>query len=123
MHDAVEDLRASARPLAEVAREKGLPLVTVPALDRSGRDKAGNPVPDLPERDALITAVFNSDVGADNEPLRTRAGGYVWYEMTGLEPARDKSLDEVRDQVAAQWRAEQVSSRLTDKARTIVERL
>jgi peptidyl-prolyl cis-trans isomerase D len=123
LHDAVEDLRASARPLTEVAREKGLPLVSVPAVDRTGRDKAGNPVPNLPEREALTTAVFNSDVGADNEPLRTRGGGYVWYEVAGVEPARDKTLDEVRAAVVAQWRSEQVSRALAEKARVVVERL
>jgi peptidyl-prolyl cis-trans isomerase D len=122
-HDAVEDLRASARPLSDVARERGLPLVSVPAVDRSGRDKAGNPVPDLPEREALINASFNSDVGADNEPLRTRAGGYVWFEVTGVEPARDKTLDEVRDAVVAQWRSDQVARQLTERARGVVERL
>ena len=123
MHDAVEDLRASARPLTEVAREKGLPLVSVPALDRTGLDKAGNPVPNLPEREALVTATFSSDVGADNEPLRTRDGGYVWYEVTGVEPARDKLLEEVRDAVVAQWRSEQISRQLTERARSIVERI
>ncbi len=123
LHDEVEDMRASAQPLTEVAKQKGLPLVSVPAVDRSGRDKAGNPVQALPERDALITAAFNSDVGADNEPLRTKAGGYVWYEVAGVEPARDRTLDEVRDEVAAQWRAEQVSRQLTERARAVVERL
>ena len=123
LHDAVEDLRASARPLNEVAREKGLPLVSVPALDRSGRDKAGNPVADLPEREALIAAVFSTDIGADNEPLRTRDGGYVWYDVTGVEPARDKTLDEVREAVVTQWRSEQISRQLTERARAIVERI
>ena len=123
LHDEIEDMRASAQPLGEVARQKGLPLVSVPAVDRSGRDKAGNPVQTLPERDALITAAFNSDIGADNEPLRTRAGGYVWYEVTGVEAARDRSLDEVRDEAGAQWRAEQLSRQLGERARAIVERL
>ncbi len=123
LHDAVEDLRASAQPLTEVARQRELRLVSVPAIDRSGRDKAGNPVQTLPEREALVTAAFSSDVGADNEPLRTRSGGYVWYEVTGVEPARDKSLDEVRGEVAAQWRSEQISRQLGERARAIVERL
>jgi peptidyl-prolyl cis-trans isomerase D len=123
LHDAVEDLRASAQPLTEVARQRELPLVSIPAIDRSGRDKAGNPVQTLPEREALVTAAFGSDVGADNEPLRTRSGGYVWYEVTGVEPARDKTLDEVRGEVAAQWRTEQISRQLGERARTLVERL
>ncbi len=123
LHDQIEDLRASARPLADVAKEKGLDLVAVPAVDRQGRDKAGNPVENLPERDTLLPAVFGSDVGVDNEPLRTRAGGYVWYEVTGIEPSRDKSFEEVRDEVATQWRADQVSRRLADRARELVERI
>jgi peptidyl-prolyl cis-trans isomerase D len=123
VQDAIEDLRAGAKPLADIAKEKGLPLVSIPAIDRTGRDKAGNPVPNLPERDALLTAVFTSDVGVDKEPLRTRAGGYVWYDVTGIEPARDKAFEEVREAVAAQWRNEEVSRRLSDKARTLVERI
>jgi peptidyl-prolyl cis-trans isomerase D len=123
LHDAIEDLRASAQPLATIARDKNLPLIAIPALDRSGHDKAGNPIPNLPERDQLVASAFNSDIGADNEPLRTRAGGYVWYEVTGVEPGREKTLDEVRDAVAAQWRSEEVSRLLADKGRSIVERL
>jgi peptidyl-prolyl cis-trans isomerase D len=123
LHDAIEDLRAAAKPLAEIAKDKGLALLSVPAVDRTGRDKAGQPVQSLPERDALLAAAFNSDVGVDNEPLRTRAGGYVWYDVTGIEPARDKAFEEVRDAVAAQWRNEEVSRRLTEKARALVERL
>jgi peptidyl-prolyl cis-trans isomerase D len=123
VHDKIEDQRASARPLPEIAKEQGLPLITIPAVDRSGRDKAGNPVANLPERDALLTAVFNSDVGLDNEALRSKDGGYVWYEVKGIEPARERPLAEVREQVAEQWRAEEISRRLAEKARGLVERL
>jgi peptidyl-prolyl cis-trans isomerase D len=123
LHDQVEDLRASARPLAEIAKEKGLQLLAIPAIDRQGRDKAGNPVQPLPEREALLAAVFGSDIGVDNEALRTRAGGYVWYEVAGIEPARERSFEETREEVAAQWRADQVSRRLADRARGLVERL
>ena len=68
-------------------------------------------------------AAFNSDIGVDNEPLRTRDGGYVWYDVTGIDPARDKSFEEVRDAVVAQWRHEEISRRLTEKARALVERI
>jgi len=43
--------------------------------------------------------------------------------VTGIDPARDKSFEEVRDAVAAQWRNEEVSRRLTEKARALVERI
>ena len=37
--------------------------------------------------------------------------------MTGIDPSREKSLDEVRDQVAGLWRDEEVAQRLSEKAR------
>ena len=123
VHDAVEDLRASARPLAEIAREKGLNLITVPAVDRNGLDKAGQQVTTIPETNALLTAAFASDIGVDNEPLRASDGGYVWFDVTSIEPAREKTFEEVREEVARSWHEEEISRRLADKAKSLVERL
>jgi len=121
IHDEIEDLRAGAKPLADIAKEKGLTLTQVPAMDAQGLDKAGSPV-NAPDRDAVAKAAFASDIGVDNEPLRT-GSGYVWYDVTGIDPSREKTLDEVRDQVATQWREDQVSQRLSEKARQMTERL
>jgi peptidyl-prolyl cis-trans isomerase D len=122
VHDRVEDLRAGARPLAEIAREKNLPLVQVPAVDRTGRDRAGQPV-EVPEGQTLIAAAFASDIGVDNEALRTRGSGYVWYDVVNIEPARDRTFEEVRERVAAQWRADEVSRRLQETAQAMAQRL
>jgi peptidyl-prolyl cis-trans isomerase D len=121
IHDEIEDLRAGAKPLADIAKEKGLPLVQVPAVEAGGLDKAGNPV-NLPEKDAVVKAAFASDIGVDNEALRT-ATGYVWYDVTGIEASREKNLDEVRDQVANQWREDQIAQRLSEKANELTGRL
>jgi peptidyl-prolyl cis-trans isomerase D len=115
-------MRAGARPLADIAKEKGLTLVQIPAVDAQGRDKNGNAV-EMPERDAVVKAAFASDIGVDNEALRLSNGGYVWYDVTGIEPAREKTLDEVRDQVATLWRQDEVAQRLSEKARQLTERL
>jgi peptidyl-prolyl cis-trans isomerase D len=121
IHDEIEDLRAGAKPLADIAREKGLTLVQVQAVEAGGLDKAGNPV-NLPEKDAVVKAVFASDIGVDNEALRSGTG-YVWYDVTGIEASREKNLDEVRDQVATQWREDQVAQRLSEKANQLAGRL
>jgi peptidyl-prolyl cis-trans isomerase D len=123
VHDQIEDMRASARPLAEIAKEKNVPLVEVPAVNRQGVDKAGNPIANLPEREALLNAAFASDVGVDNEALRTRSGGYVWFDVTNIEPSRERPLDEVRADVERQWREAEVSRRLEERARALVDRL
>jgi len=121
IHDEIEDLRAGAKPLADIAKEKGLTLIQVPAVDAGGLDKAGNPV-NIPEKDPVVKAAFASDIGVDNEALRAGTG-YVWYDVTGIEASREKTLDEVRDQVAARWREDQVAQRLSEKARQMTERL
>jgi peptidyl-prolyl cis-trans isomerase D len=123
VHDRIEDQRAGAKPLAEIAKEMNLPLFVSPPVDRAGRDKSAQPVAALPEQDVLLPAAFASDIGVDNEALRTRSGGWVWYDVTAIEPARDKTLEEVRDQVAAQWREEEVASRLAERARALTEKL
>lgn len=120
-HDAIEDQRASARPLADIAKEKGLTLIQIPAIDASGLDKDGKPV-EIPNKDALLKSAFASDVGVDNEALRT-PGGYVWFDVTGITPSREKTLDEVRDEVARLWKADETAQRLTEKARLLTERL
>lgn len=122
VHDAIEDQRAGAKPLAAIAAERGLSLVSVPAVDRQGRDKAGATLSSLPDREPLLQAAFATDIGADREALRTREG-YIWFEVTGIEPGRDRPLDEVRGEVEALWRSDETARRLADKARAAVERL
>ncbi len=123
VHDQIEDQRAGARPLAEIAKEKGLALIQLPAVERAGRDKAGNAMPVVPDREALLTAAFASDIGVDNEALRTRDGGYVWFDVTAIEPARDRTFEEVRGEVEAQWRADEVSRRLRERATALLGRV
>ncbi len=122
-HDAVEDQRAGGKPLADIARERGLPLVAITDVDREGRDPQGQAVANLPDRDALLPALFRSDVGVDNEALRLREGGSLWYDVTKITPARDKPLAEVREAVARQWRDDETDRRLAAKARELAERL
>src|SRR5215217_2066824 len=123
VHDKVEDQRAAARPLPQIARENGLAVMSIPAIDRSGKDKAGRPIANLTEREAVLAAAFGSDIGVDNEALRTKDGGYVWFEVAGIEPARDKTLAETKAAVAEQWRADATSRRLADRARALATRL
>jgi peptidyl-prolyl cis-trans isomerase D len=122
IHDEVEDLRAGAKPLADIAKEKNLTLVQIPAVDASGLDKAGTPL-NVASKDQVVKAAFASDIGVDNEALRVAGGGYTWYDVTGIEPSREKTLDEVRDQIATQWREDQIALRLSDKARELTNRI
>lgn len=122
-HDKIEDQRAAAKPLAEIAKEQNLELRTIDGIDRTGRDPAGEVVRGLADRDALIKAVFGSDIGVDNEALATNEGGYTWFDVLKIDPPRERALDEVRPNVEAAWKADQISKTLAQKAGDLVKRL
>ena len=122
VYDEIEDQRATARPLAEIAAERGFEARLVPAVDAQGRDPAGARL-DLPRLETLVREIFASDIGIDNAALRTDDGGYIWFDVTGVEPARNRDLAEVREQVITDWRRDQVAQRLREVASEIVSRL
>ncbi|MCX7899745.1 MAG: peptidylprolyl isomerase, partial [Methylocystis sp.] len=96
LHDAIEEQRAAGKTLAEAAKAVGLETRVFEAVDDAGLDKSGKPV-DVPSGADLLKAAFASDVGVDNDTVATRDGGYVWFEVNGVEKARQKTFDEVKD--------------------------
>jgi peptidyl-prolyl cis-trans isomerase D len=122
LHDKIEDDRAGGSTLEEAAAKEKLAVVTYDAVDRSGRDPDGKPVVTLPHGPEVISAAFASDVGVDNDPIEAD-GGFVWYAVAGITPAHERTLDEVKDQVAARWREEETASRLQAKAADLLDKL
>ncbi|HEY8334798.1 MAG TPA: SurA N-terminal domain-containing protein [Tardiphaga sp.] len=122
LHNKMEDERGGGSSLVEAAKKLGLTAVTVEAVDRSGRTPDGQPVAGLPAGTDLVSQAFASNVGVDNDALQV-GGGYVWFDVLGITASRDRSLDEVKDQVLARWRDDQISGRLRSKAAEMVEKL
>ncbi|WP_336814872.1 peptidylprolyl isomerase [Bosea sp. MMO-172] len=124
LHDKIEDQRASARPLAEIAKELGLTLRTAGPMSASLSRPDGSREEALPGGDSTLQAIFRSDIGVDNEALRLpRDTGYVWFDVTKIDPARERAFDEVKAEVEKQWRADESATRLSAKARELIERL
>src|SRR5947199_7476396 len=82
----------------------------------------GQPVTGIPNGLDVVSQAFNSDIGVDNDPISFK-GGYVWYDVLGITPSRERSLDEVKDQVEARWRSDQITSQLRAKAAEMVQKL
>jgi peptidyl-prolyl cis-trans isomerase D len=120
VYNKVEDARAEGRPLAETAANLKLEARTV-EVDRSGRDPAGAPV-NIPDAQRLLASAFTTDVGVERDPLQVQ-DGYVWFDVVGITPSRERSLDEVKDQVEARWREQEIASRLDAKATAILDKL
>ena len=71
----------------------------------------------------LIAQAFASDVGVDNEALQLGNNGFLWFDVLGVTPSRDRTLDEVKDKIEARWRDDQITSRLMAKATDLVQKL
>ncbi len=122
LRDKMEDERGGGASVVEAAQKLGLTAVTIDAVDRSGRLPDGQPAPNIPRGLDVVSQAFNSDVGVDNDPIQFD-GGYVWYDVLAITPSRERSLDEVKDQVEAKWRDDQITSRLRTKATEMVQKL
>src|SRR6195256_520992 len=122
LHNKMEDERGGGSSVIEAAQKLGLTAVTIDAVDRSGRTPNGQLVTNIPRGLDVVSQAFTSDVGVDNDPIQFN-GGFVWYDVLGITPSRERTLDEVKDQVEARWRDDQVTSRLRTKATEMAQKL
>ena len=121
IYNKLEDARSEGKTLTEAAENLKLPARTIEAVDRSGRDPNGNPV-NLPDQQPLLQGIFATDIGIERDPLQFQ-DGYVWYDVTGITPSRERSLDEVKDQVETRWREQEIGKRLAEKATAILDKV
>jgi peptidyl-prolyl cis-trans isomerase D len=124
IHDQIEDQRAGGKSVADAAKAVGLSARTIDQIDTQGRDKAGKAVPDLGEdQQALLKAIFASDIGVDNDPITTKDGGGIWFDVLNIDLARNLTFDEVKSRVTQDWIADQTSQRLINKAVDLTKKL
>jgi peptidyl-prolyl cis-trans isomerase D len=123
VHDGYEDARASGATMAEAAEKTGLKMVTVEAIDRTGRTPDGTVVNDLPQSRDMLREAFETEAGVENPPLSLGSSGFVFYEVDAVTPRRERSLDEVRDEVVADWSAVERDDRLSSKAKELEKRV
>ncbi|MBR0756856.1 peptidyl-prolyl cis-trans isomerase [Bradyrhizobium jicamae] len=122
LHNKMEDERGGGASVAEAGQKLGLAPVTIEAVDRSGRGPNGQPVAGIPAGLDVVSQAFSSDVGADNDPIQF-GSGYAWFDVLSVTPSRERNLDEVRDQVEAKWREDQISTKLKAKATELAQKL
>ena len=106
LYGEIEDARAGGATVGEIAKANGLPVRTVEAVDAGGRDAAETPLdPAPPSSQALLAEAFQTDVGVPTNGIPIGTTGYVWFDVDRIDPARDRTLDEWRERVVADWKA------------------
>ena len=122
LHDKIEDELASGTTLSEVAGKLKLEYQLIDQVDRDGRKPDGSTVT-LPAQKDLLNAAFATDTGVENDPIDAKDDGVVWYEVLGVVPQQLKPFDQVKDEVAKDWRSDEVRTRVAKYAQDLVTAL
>lgn len=116
--DEIEAARAAFTKLDEIAGQVDLkPEELTITADGSG-------LPDTftdDQKAKIATAVFDADGASLTPSITLSANETVWFDVNNIDPARDQTLDEVHDQVAADWLKAEQDKALEDKANTLLD--
>ena len=123
VQETVEDARAAGTSLKEVGDRVGVTSRVIEAVDSRGRRPDGTIINDLPASSDLLRQTFETDVGGQASSIDVNDVGYVWYDVQKIDPAHDRTLDEVTYKVKTDWIAAEQSKRVSEKAEKIKERL
>lgn len=120
--DQIEELRAAFQPLADIAARYGLEVTQVP-VTASGAELAE--IEDIPEaeRARIAQAIFAAEPERLTPGIALGGNHNVWFDLKSVEPARDQTLEEVRDEVTAAWTRQQTEAAITAQVAEITDRL
>ncbi len=122
-HDKLEDERAAGDPLPDAAAKAGLKAIVIEQVDANGNGPDGKPVEGTPAMKDVLAEAFKTDEGVEADPVNIGSEGFVWFEVTGITPERQKPLDEVRDAAIAAWTEEQTMKAIEKLASDISDRV
>ena len=119
----LEDTLGGGATLEEAAQSLDLKIQKIPAIDTTGHDPEGNEVADVPPGGKFLQTAFETPETEDS--LLTEAGpdGYFVLRVDRVTPSAVKPLDQVRDEVAEAWKAEQRAEKAKETAEAMAQRL
>jgi len=120
MANRIEDALAGGATLEETAERNQLRLERIQGVDATGRVAGGAQAPAIPGLAQVLGTAFSQDQGTTSRLLESREGTYYAVRVDGITRSALPPLAEIRDQVAAAWKAEEQMRRAGDLARSLV---
>jgi peptidyl-prolyl cis-trans isomerase D len=116
-----EDALGGGATIEEAAKKFNLPVKTVASIDTRGNDAAGAAVEGLPGGSFLEQA-FAAETGVDSDVGETNDGVRYVFRVDKVTPVARKPLAQVREEVLANWRNEELAKRLSAIAADLVKK-
>jgi peptidyl-prolyl cis-trans isomerase D len=122
LHEKVDKERNAGKSLKEIAENLHLPFHEVAQSDRAGKTEDGKTAFDHPEAAKILEAVFSGMRGLDIDPVDLGEGGYAWIDLQETYAERQKTFQEVKDQVRAAYMESERQKELSALAAKLVAR-
>lgn len=106
--EMLEDALAGTDSLDAAAKEAGLTVENIESVSPSGMATDNREILPADKNAELLSTAFKLPVGERSELMRQPDGGYFLVKVTASTPQRQRTLDEVRGQVTAAWKQEQL---------------
>jgi peptidyl-prolyl cis-trans isomerase D len=116
----IEDALAGGMSLPDAAREHGMRLIEIEAVDAQGRDPQGLAVDLGPVGAAALAAAFAAT--PSSEPRMQEAAGGVFFaaKVLGVTPSAPRPFEAVRETVLAAVQAEALARAAEEKATALM---
>lgn len=120
--DQIEELRAAFQPLDAIGERFGLEVYEL-QVTASGAELSALPNLDPAEYSRVAQAIFRAQDGQLIPSVPLSGNAHLWFDLENVAPARDQTLDEVRDQVTAAITEQRINEALMALGQDVVARL
>ncbi|WP_044559781.1 peptidylprolyl isomerase [Azospirillum sp. B4] len=124
LSNKLDDAISGGASLEEAAKKVDATVVKIAAVDRQGKDPAGKPVAGVPALDKVVQTAFglaSGDTSSTTEGERNKS--YFAVRVDSVQAPALKPLDQVKDQVAADWKSAKRAEAAKAKAKEIEDKL
>lgn len=116
-----EDELGGGASAEEAANRLKLNVVKIDAVDKDGRDPSGNKYIDMTPD--ILRVAFDVPAGGDSPLGDLREGGHYLVHVDKITPSAVQPLDEAKDRVRADWRADQQAQRAEKIAQEMADEI
>ncbi len=120
--DQIEELRAAFQPIDAIGERFGLAVYDL-NITASGAELSA--LPNLPaeEYSRVAQAIFRAQDGQLIPSVPLSGNAHIWFDLESVEPVRDQTLDEVRDDIVAAITEQRTNDALLALSQDVVTRL
>lgn len=120
--DAIEELRAAFTPLNQIADRYQLDVVELP-ITTTGQILSEIDAIPANGRTRIASTIFNADEDALAPTIALNANLNVWFDIKQVDPARDQTLNEVRETIRTAMLDERTDDALIEQVESVIKQL